>query len=56
MTDWLHKMTSENGQTMAEYSVVAAVIVIGVFLVIGALAVAVSGKYTSVTTMINALM
>jgi Flp pilus assembly pilin Flp len=40
----------EEGQTMAEYGVVLAVIVIGVIVALGFLAAAVTGKLDSVTT------
>jgi Flp pilus assembly pilin Flp len=39
----------EDGQTMAEYGVVLAVITIGVFLALGALAGGISGAITTVT-------
>jgi Flp pilus assembly pilin Flp len=39
----------EEGQTMAEYGVVLAVITIGVFLALGALSGAISGAITTVT-------
>ena len=40
----------EEGQTMAEYGVVLALITIGVIVALGALAVAISGKLGAVTT------
>jgi Flp pilus assembly pilin Flp len=43
----------EEGQTMAEYGVVLAVITVGVILAITALAVAISGRLGSVTTILN---
>jgi Flp pilus assembly pilin Flp len=43
----------EEGQTMAEYGVVLAVITIGVMAAIGALALAISGRLGSVTTVLN---
>jgi Flp pilus assembly pilin Flp len=51
--DWLdlikiHARRSE-GQTMAEYGVVLAVITIGVFVALGALALAITGKLDDVT-------
>jgi Flp pilus assembly pilin Flp len=39
----------EDGQTMAEYGVVLAVITLGVIVALGALALAVSGKLDAVT-------
>ena len=43
----------EEGQTMAEYGVVLAVITVGVVLAISALALAISGKLSSVTGILN---
>jgi len=43
----------QEGQTMAEYGVVLAVITIGVIVALGALALAVSGKLGSVTGILN---
>ena len=42
------RSTSEEGQTMAEYGVVLAVIAIGVVLALGALSGAISGAISSV--------
>jgi Flp pilus assembly pilin Flp len=39
----------QEGQTMAEYGVVLAVITIGVFVALGALALAITGKLDAVT-------
>ncbi len=39
----------QEGQTMAEYGVVLAVITLGVIIALGALALAISGNLTSVT-------
>ena len=39
----------EEGQTMAEYGVVLAVITVGIVLALGALALAISGKLNVVT-------
>jgi Flp pilus assembly pilin Flp len=39
----------EEGQTMAEYGVVLGVIVLGVIVAIGALALAITGQLSSVT-------
>jgi Flp pilus assembly pilin Flp len=39
----------QEGQTMAEYGVVLAVITIGVFVALGALALAITGKLDDVT-------
>ena len=46
-------LTREEGQTMAEYGVVLAVITVGVILALGALALAVSGKLNSVTSILG---
>ena len=43
------RVKEEEGQTMAEYGVVLAVITLGVILAIGALALAISGKLGDVT-------
>jgi Flp pilus assembly pilin Flp len=46
----LHVLTQrDGGQTMAEYSVVLAVIAIGVFVALGALTGAISGGLDTVT-------
>jgi len=45
----------EEGQTMAEYGVVLAVITIGIVAALTALAVAVSGKLGSVTAILTAV-
>jgi Flp pilus assembly pilin Flp len=51
--DWFDLMKirarRSEGQTMAEYSVVLAVITVGVLLALGALAVAIDGKFGDVT-------
>ena len=39
----------EEGQTMAEYGVVLAVITLGVIVALGALALAITGNLTAVT-------
>jgi Flp pilus assembly pilin Flp len=46
-------MQREEGQTMAEYGVVLAVITVGIVLALGALAVAISGKLGSVTSVLS---
>jgi Flp pilus assembly pilin Flp len=43
----------EEGQTMAEYGVVLAVIVIGVVLALTALALGISGKLDAVTNILK---
>ena len=43
----------EDGQTMAEYGVVLAVITLGVILALGALALAITGKLNAVTTQLG---
>ena len=40
----------EEGQTMAEYGVVLAVITLGVIIALGFLALAITGKLNAVTT------
>ena len=44
----------QEGQTMAEYGVVLAVITLGVIVALGALALAVTGKLGAVTGKLNA--
>jgi Flp pilus assembly pilin Flp len=57
LNDWFAMLRAyaqrEDGQTMAEYGVVLAVITIGVVVALGALAVAVSGKLDSVTALLG---
>ena len=43
----------EEGQTMAEYGVVLAVITVGIILALGALALAISGKLNVVTNVLG---
>jgi Flp pilus assembly pilin Flp len=43
----------EDGQTMAEYGVVLALITIGVIVALGTLAVAISGKLGAVTNVLK---
>jgi Flp pilus assembly pilin Flp len=43
----------QDGQTMAEYGVVLAVITVGVIAAIGFLAAAISGRLGSVTTLLG---
>jgi Flp pilus assembly pilin Flp len=43
----------EEGQTMAEYGVVLAVITVGIVLALGLLAVAISGKLGDVTSVLT---
>jgi Flp pilus assembly pilin Flp len=43
----------QDGQTMAEYGVVLAVITIGVFAALGALALAITGKLGAVTSKLS---
>ncbi len=45
----------EEGQTMAEYGVVLAVITVGIILALGALAVAISGRLDSVTSFVTSI-
>ena len=52
--DWVELVKTysqrEEGQTMAEYGVVLAVITVGVIAAIGFLAAAIAGKLGSITT------
>ena len=43
----------EEGQTMAEYGVVLAVITLGIIVALGALALAISGKLGAVTAVLK---
>jgi Flp pilus assembly pilin Flp len=43
----------EEGQTMAEYGVVLAVITVGIVAALGALALAISGKLGNVTNVLK---
>ncbi len=43
----------EEGQTMAEYGVVLGVIVLGVIVAIGALALAITGKLNAVASQLS---
>jgi Flp pilus assembly pilin Flp len=43
----------QEGQTMAEYGVVLAVITIGIFAALGLLAAAITGKLGAVTSLLN---
>ncbi len=53
LSDWFAMIRAyaqrEDGQTMAEYGVVLAVITIGVVVALGTLALAISGKLGEVT-------
>jgi Flp pilus assembly pilin Flp len=46
----------DEGQTMAEYGVVLAVITIGIVLALGALALAVGGKLNAVTSALGGVL
>jgi Flp pilus assembly pilin Flp len=46
----------EAGQTMSEYALVLGVVMLAVLAAIGALSVAITGHFTSVTTAINGLL
>ena len=46
----------EDGQTMAEYGVVLALITLGVIVALGALALAITGKLNSVTTTLGGVI
>jgi Flp pilus assembly pilin Flp len=51
-SDWFAMIRAyaqrEEGQTMAEYGVVLAVITLGVIAALGLLAVAITGKFTAI--------
>ena len=57
LRDWHHLFRAaaqrEEGQTMAEYGVVLAVITVGIVAAIGALALAISGKLGNVTNVLG---
>jgi Flp pilus assembly pilin Flp len=46
----------QEGQTMAEYGVVLAVITIGIFAALGFLALAITGKLNDVTTKLGGVI
>jgi Flp pilus assembly pilin Flp len=46
----------EEGQTMAEYGVVLAVITVGIITALGALALAISGKLGNVTNVLGSAL
>jgi Flp pilus assembly pilin Flp len=58
--DWLQlariELRREEGQTMAEYGVVLAVITLGVIVAIGALAVAISGRMGAVKDLLDGVV
>ena len=57
LRDWIEllriQLHREEGQTMAEYGVVLAVITVGVVAAIGLLAVAIAGKLGAVTKVLT---
>lgn len=57
LRDWFElvriELHKEEGQTMAEYGVVLAVITLGVFAAIGLLATAITGKLGAVTNLLK---
>jgi Flp pilus assembly pilin Flp len=57
---WYHLLRAaarrEEGQTMAEYGVVLAVITLGVIAALGFLALAVTGKINDVTTKLGGVI
>ena len=57
LRDWIEllriQLHREEGQTMAEYGVVLAVITVGVVAAIGLLAVAIAGKLGAVTSVLT---
>jgi Flp pilus assembly pilin Flp len=46
----------EDGQTMAEYGVVLALICLGVVAALGALAIAISGKFGSISNVLGSAL
>jgi Flp pilus assembly pilin Flp len=58
LSDWFAMLRDharrEEGQTMAEYGVVLAVITLGVIAALGLLAVAITGKFDAVTGILDA--
>ena len=55
MRDMLELITKDEGQTMVEYSIVVATLVIGVITVIGFVALAVTNKLGPVSTAIGSI-
>ena len=57
LRDWHNLLCAaarrEEGQTMAEYGVVLAVVTIGIIAALGALALAISGKLGAVTAVVG---
>jgi Flp pilus assembly pilin Flp len=57
LRDWFSMVRAfavrQEGQTMAEYGVVLAVITIGIFAALGFLALAITGKLNAVTTLLG---
>jgi Flp pilus assembly pilin Flp len=51
--NFLFSLQREEGQTMAEYGVVLAVITVGIVAALGALALAISGKLGNVTNVLK---
>ena len=60
LRNWYHVVRAatqrEEGQTMAEYGVVLAVITVGIVAALGALALAISGKLGSVTNVLGSAL
>ena len=60
LRNWYHLIRAaaqrEEGQTMAEYGVVLAVITIGIVAALGALALAISGKLGNVTNVLGSAL
>ena len=58
LSDWFAMLRDQarrdEGQTMAEYGVVLAVITLGVIAALGLLAVAITGKFDAVTGILDA--
>ena len=50
------RFVREDGQTMAEYGVVLAVITVGIITALGALALAISGKFGNVTNVLGSTL
>jgi Flp pilus assembly pilin Flp len=60
LRDWYYllraAMKREDGQTMAEYGVVLAIITVGIITALGLLAVAISGKLGSVKNVLSSAL
>ena len=58
--DWYHLLRAaarrEDGQTMAEYGVVLALVTLGVITALGALGLAIAGKLGSVSNVLTSAL